>query len=898
MRQFLAIALAFALLAPAVLAAKAPATPATPLDSFVKEVRKTKLPNGLTVLTREQKGTGVVTIMTWVKAGYFNESDEVAGMAHLFEHMFFKGSKKFPGAEQISEELALVGGQTNAGTIYDSTSYYFVVPSEGFRRAMEIQSDAVINPLFDPAELKKEAEVVIEESNRKFDNAPAVSTERMFATAFTQHRMKRWRIGSNEVLRAIERPNLLAFFETLYRPENMILTITGDVKHEDALRVAKETFGKLSRGRLDKKYGPKEPAQTEFRYGRSTADIKQGYSVLGWQTVGVGAEDELALDVLSVILGGGRSSRLYTGVVSPDAASTIDASHYTFDDIGVFSIQASFDEKNRAEVDKRTLGVVERMRTYGPNPYELKLAKNSIESELIFELQTSLGQARTLSQYEARGGYEQISKHLAKLQALSAEQIAGAAKKHLSLEKLTLYHYAPKGTPEMTREAAMEMARSAMVAGPTPGDAVAMPMPGTAVKPAAADGQVRSFTLANGSTLLVRERRGAPVVSTGIYFPGGRIDENSRNAGITQLAARSTRKGTATRSGEEIDRAIEFLGTQIGIDVNEDYFGLRLSIVATNYSAGLDLLADVVQNPTFPDRGVGEEKSQQIAGIRRSLDSSTQRPFELAASAMYASHPYGLPALGYQSSLAEIGPDALRAWWRGHAVSDGALILVVGDIQADEAKALVEKAFAKLPRAEGARVKAAAPVLPSARLEVAEFRDRKQSAIVYAFPTVDRKNADWPAIRLLGNITSGLAGTFFAELRSRQSLAYTVFARDASRVEHGTFVAYMATDAAKEKQAREALLHEIHRLATDGITQADLDRAKSSYAGSAKINLQTNDAILGNLASNHFYGVGLDFTERLLETTSKITLDEVRAAAKKYLSGENFVAAVQSGKVQ
>ena len=265
---------------------------------------------------------------------------------------------------------------------------------------------------------------------------------------------------------------------------------------------------------------------------------------------------------------------------------------------------------------------------------------------------------------------------------------------------------------------------------------------------------------------------------------------------------------------------------------------------------------------------------------------------------MYASHPYGLPALGYQSSLAEIGPDSLRAWWRGHAVSDGALILVVGDVQADEAKALVEKAFAKLPRAEGARTKAAAPVLPSARLEVAEFRDRKQSAIVYAFPTVDRKNADWPAIRLLGNITSGLAGTFFAELRSRQSLAYTVFARDASRVEHGTFVAYMATDAAKEKQAREALLHEIHRLATDGITQADLDRAKSSYAGSTKINLQTNDAILGNLASHHFYGVGLDFTERLLETTSKITLDEVRAAAKKYLSGDNFVAAVQSGKAQ
>ncbi|MGK2857924.1 MAG: M16 family metallopeptidase, partial [Thermoanaerobaculia bacterium] len=364
------------------------------------------------------------------------------------------------------------------------------------------------------------------------------------------------------------------------------------------------------------------------------------------------------------------------------------------------------------------------------------------------------------------------------------------------------------------------------------------------------------------------------------------------------ITARSMRKGTTTRTGEQIDRAIEFLGTQLDLDVNEDYFGVRLSIVAPNYRAGLDLLADVVQNPTFPDQGVGEEKSQQVAAIRRSLDSSQQRPFDLAAAAMYASHPYGLPSLGYQSSLAELEPDALRAWWRAHVVSDGALIVVIGDVQADEAKALVESAFAKLPRREGAIVKAAPPTLPSARMEVAEFRDRKQSAIVYAFPTVTRKNPDWPAVRLLGNITSGLAGTFFAELRSRQSLAYTVFARDFSRVEHGTFVAYMATDAAKEKQAREALLKEIHRLATDGITQADLDRAKSSYAGSTKINLQTNDAILATLAGHHFHGVGLDFTERLLEITSNITLDDVRAVAKKYLSGENFVAAVQSGKAQ
>jgi predicted Zn-dependent peptidase len=130
-RNFLAIAS----LGIAAAASAGAESDASLLDSFLQDVRKQILPNGLTLITRESPGSGVVAINTWVKAGYFHEPDEVAGMAHLFEHMFFKGSKRFPGTEQISREIAAIGGQTNAGTIYDSTNYYIVVPKEGFRRA-------------------------------------------------------------------------------------------------------------------------------------------------------------------------------------------------------------------------------------------------------------------------------------------------------------------------------------------------------------------------------------------------------------------------------------------------------------------------------------------------------------------------------------------------------------------------------------------------------------------------------------------------------------------------------------------------------------------------------------------------------------------------------------------
>jgi len=873
-----------------------PAKGGTILDGFLGDVRRTVLPNGLTVITRGQKGTGVVAINTWVKAGYFNEPDEVAGMAHLFEHMFFKGSKKFPGAEEIAREISKVGGQSNAGTIYDSTNYYVVIPKEGFRRGLEIQADAIANPLFDPAELDKESEVVIEESNRKLDNPPAVSLERMFATAFTRHRIKRWRIGSNEVLRSINRDNLVAFFETLYRPENIILTITGDVTHDEALSAAKATFGNIAKGTLKKGRGPTEPAQAEFRFGQSTADIKQGYSVLGWHTVGVGHPDEPALDVVAAILGDGRASRLYGAVVSPDGASTVAAAQEVFDDVGILFVQASFDEKNRAEVDRRTLAEVERLRAHGPTAYELQLVKNRIESGLVFGLQGVLGQALALSQAEAREGYRSLATRLRDLRALTPEQIKAAAVQYLTVENLTLYQYRPKGTPDITAPQALAAVRAAMAQAPAAVAAQPMPAPSEAVRPAAVDREPVVTKLANGATLIVRERPGAPVVSTGVYFRGGGAGENSATAGITQLMTRVMQRGTRQRTAEQIDREIEFLGTEIGIDLDSDYFGFRLDILRTNLRPGLDLFADVILNPTFPADGLEEERHIQMGAIRRAYDSSTMRPGQLAFRDLWGSHPYALPQSGSIESVQSIDAAALRSWWERTVRANDAVILMAGDIALDDAKTLAEGAFARLPARDIGPAAALPLPVPSARIETVEYRDRRQSAIVVLFPTVPASHPDWPKLRLIGNVTSGLAGTFFAELRGKRSLAYTVFAADASRKDAGAFLAYLATEAAKESEATTALLGEIRRLQTDGMTADDVDRAKTYFAGSTRIRLQSSGDLLEDYAANYLYDLGLDWTPKLLGTIGGLTLEDLKAVSAKYFSTDNYVTAVLRGK--
>ncbi len=867
------------------------------LDVFLSNVRKTVLPNGLTLLTREHKRGGVVAINTWVKAGYFHEPDEVAGMAHLFEHMFFKGSKNFPGAEDIARHVSSLGGSTNAGTIYDSTNYYFVMPKEGLLRGIAIQADAILNPLFDAEELRKEAEVVIEESNRKLDNPPAVAAERMFATAFREHRMKRWRIGSNEVLRNINRDHLLAFFETLYRPTNIIVTVVGDIVHQEVIDAVTETFGKLPVGELKKERGPVEPKQNEFRYAQSTSDITQCYSVFGWHTTGEGHPDEEALDLLGTTLGSGRYSRFFRGVVGPEAANSASASNNVFEDIGIFTVRASYEPGIGDEVERRVLKEIERMKRFGPLEYELELARNSVEAGFVFELEDVLGQAQTLCHFESRGRYTDMARHLEKLRAVTAEDVKRVANQYLTSSNLTLYRYLPNGSPEGEPAEILSAVDAAMAEEveaheQIPAPAVAVQLPAGTITDS-----MQQFVLTNGMTVFVRETPGTPTVSASIYFKGGRIHEKRANAGITQLMARSMRRGTTARTRDQIDREIEFLGSQISIAIDEDFFGFGIDILPKYFVAGTEILADVMLHPTFPEDGLGEERHLQLASIRRSLDSSGERPFQLFFDSFYGDHPYGYPDAGYTESIAAVTRDEVESWYRREVTADSAMAVVVGDVMADSVRELFEQHFGSLPKSVTLHEPVPAPVPPSQSSEVVEVRDRKQTALVIGFPSVTPQHDDWTLLRVLQDITSGLAGTLFAELRGKRSLAYTVYAGDSAHQLAGAFVAFIASDASKENDAREGLLSEIKRLAIDGFGEEELARAKSYIAGSMRLRLQTNSALASEITQHSLYGLGLDFTARFLERVKAVTLEEVRGVAAKYLSGDNYTIAILRGKM-
>ena len=208
--------------------------PDSPRTIDPASVVRTRLPNGLTVLIRRDRSAPVVAIVTYVSAGYFDETDDIVGIAHVLEHMYFKGTPT-RGVGEIAKQTKAVGGYLNAATIYDHTSYYTVLPSSGFVQGLDVQADAYARSLIDADELARELEVIIQEAKRKADNPGAVATETLYELLHDRHRIRRWRIGREPGLRALTRDALVGFYRNFYHPGNTVLSIVGDVDPDEAL---------------------------------------------------------------------------------------------------------------------------------------------------------------------------------------------------------------------------------------------------------------------------------------------------------------------------------------------------------------------------------------------------------------------------------------------------------------------------------------------------------------------------------------------------------------------------------------------------------------------------------------------------------------------------------------
>ena len=425
--------------------------------SFISpdSVVRTILPNGLTVLVRPDHSAPVVAIVTVVKAGYFDETDDVVGIAHVLEHMFFKGTEK-RGVGEIAKQTKAAGGYLNAHTIYDNTTYYTVLPAAGFAAGLEIQADAYAHSLIDAGELARELEVIIQEAKRKTDNPSALVTESLYELLHDRHRMRRWRIGHEAGLRRLDRDAMHRFYRNFYRPSNTVVAIAGDVDADDAIERINALYGELPQGSPERNAGPAEGHHDDFRYRELAGDITQSQLVLGWRTMPALHEDTPILDVVAGLLGSGRASRLYRSLRDRKLASSVSVYNYTPTEVGVFVTHAEMSPEKIADAAGAIWEEVRALREDPIDPAELERVRRIFESRWIRRLETMEGQANHLAEWEALGAWQLGDEYLARVMSVTAEDVRRVARHYLAPERAGVVAYRPaKGTPVAADEREM-----------------------------------------------------------------------------------------------------------------------------------------------------------------------------------------------------------------------------------------------------------------------------------------------------------------------------------------------------------------------------------------------------------------------------------------------------------
>ena len=869
------------------------------MTSFIDpaSVQRTVLANGLTVLVRSDTSAPVVAIVTHVKAGYFDETDDVSGIAHVLEHMFFKGTAR-RGVGEIAKQTKASGGYLNAHTIYDNTTYFTVLPSSGFEAGLDIQADAYANSLVDATELKKELEVIIQEAKRKTDNPPVVATETLYELLHDEHRMRRWRIGHEKGLLALDRDAMMSFYRNFYQPSNTILSIVGDVDPAEALQRVESLYGSLPNAVSVRNPGPREPHHDDMRYREMAGDIAQTQLVMGWRTADAMHEDTPVLDVASSILAAGRASRLYRGLRERQLATSVSAYNYTPTELGVFVVHAEMDA-NCAEDAARAAWDQVRVLRDGPiEPAEIERVHRIFEARWIRRLETMEGQANHLVEWEALGGWQLGDEYYERFMSVTAEDVHAVANRYLTPDRVGIIVYRPESSPQLASSAAefvekLNSKRPSALDPLPPRDIPAPPAEAAAPDIVQTEAGVSVYRTVNGLPILLKTKPGAAIAYLSLEGVGGVRDEPADMLGVTTLVMRSTLKGTTTRSAAQIAEDAEMLGGSISTSVGSEGFGWSISVAVEHLEAAAELLADVVFNAVIPADAFDTERSVALSDLAAMRDDMFRFPMRLVMSAAYDGHPYARSPLGKEESLRALTAEQGREWFRSHIQSAPLALGVVGDVVPDDVAGVMARDFGGLIPSEVRAV--AAPEWPKNAVIKTESREKAQTALALAFPGPARGDARRFASQLTATIASGLGGRFFDELRDRQSLAYTVHAYTSEHQVAGMFLSYIATSPEKEEIARSGLLAEFEKLRNAVVTDEELQRAKQYTLGAHAIRQESGAAVLGDILDAWMFGSGLSELDQFEDRISAVTPADILELAREFFDPARHVEGVVRG---
>jgi zinc protease len=839
----------------------------SPVISFPPNTaQRWTLANGLTIIVQEDRSAPVASVQAWCAAGSTTEDKHLgAGLSHILEHMLFKGTKT-RSTNEIAQKIQDVGGYINAYTSFDRTVFWIDVPKDGALTALDILADAMMNSTLPAQEYAKEQEVIRREFAMGMDDPGRMVTHLLFATAYQRHPYRLPVIGLIDIYNCLTHEQVMEYYQARYVPNNLTFVVVGDVCAAEVRKKVEEFFKDRPAKSLAPIYVPAEPPQLGRRDVHQEFATELTHFAMAWHVPEIAHPDVPALDLLTVVLGEGHSSRLYRKVREESGlAFAISAFSYTPGDPGILGVDAILDPQNREATQNLILQMIEDIRRDGVTAEELAKGKKIVLSQELASLRTMRGQATDLgTNWFLTRNLNFSREYLDKIQKVTLDDIKRVAVHYLTAENLTIVSLNPQGSLKLKSETAVP----------------------------AVIGEIQKFELSNGLRVLVREDARLPLIAMSAVFRGGLLVETETTSGITRLVAKSLLKGTKTRTAEQIANQLEAVGGEITAEGGNNSLVVNLDVTQPDLALGTDILADVLLNATMLPDAIVREKEIQLAKIKDEDEKPTAVARNLLKRTLFPNHPLALRPEGTPESVARLESKDLLAFRDRYIVARNGVIAVFGNVKAAQVLELFEPKLGTLPPGELALTSPpSSPYLTETKVVEAE-REKAQAVLVVGFRGTDVFDPDRYPLELIDEASSDLASRFFIRIREQMGLAYYVGASQIQTLSPGLFAFYLGTDPEKIESVKSAFLHEIRKLSTEGLTPIELARAKKKLIGQQQIQNQSNDVFAYMTALDELYGLGFNHSQELVSKVNGVTLGDIKRAAAKYFANQPYVLAI------
>jgi len=793
-------------------------TPAARAQSVAYE--KLELPNGMTVILHEDHSLPIACINTWYYVGSKDERRGRSGFAHLFEHLMFMGTDRVPGGD-FDTIMETGGGYNNASTSEDRTNYFSMGPAELLATLLWLDADRLedLGKAMTQEKLDKQRDVVRNERRQSseiqpYGRARLKVSELMYPEGHPYHHTV---IGSHEDLEAGTLDDVKNFFSTYYIPSNASLVVAGDFDPKVIKPLVEDLFGTLPRGSdpVHKTAGPVRLDKVKRLTMADNVQFARTYMV--YHSPAQYQPGDAEMDLAASILTDGISSRLYQELVYKNQLAVDVAAYQDSRTLGsLFYIQATARagvslESLETAIDQTVAAFVDS----GPAQEELERQKSKIEYRSLSRLQSILAKADRLNRYQfAFGEPDSFKRDLDRYRNATAAGVRKWAEQVLTPDARLVMRVIPelKAEGENPRDTRPQLEGS---------DEFKPLMPET-------------FTLSNGIKVYHWHRTELPLVAVTMMFPYGTTSDPAGKAGLATLTADMLDEGAGSRGAVEFADALDALGANFGAWSGRESTTVELSTLVRNLDPALALFADAVQRPRFDEKEWKRVHDLHLQMLKRAVDRPNYVARTVAMRSFFGGdNPYGVPRSGTIMTASAVALEDVRSFHKSLYRPSDAVLLIAGDLTAQQANAHLEKAFGDWQDPQGA-AGLSQPKRPAAkkkpmRVYLVDRPEAVQSVITFVMPGPVYADPNRPELELLNTILGGsFTSRLNQNLREEHGFTYGAGSSYSMNPSVGYFTASSSVRADVTGASVSEFLKEFHQLRGGNVSADEAEKASAT----------------------------------------------------------------------